>query len=560
MSKSESFLSLVRALRKIATPLFTKSSERKRAWRFLICLIGLSLFLSGAQVLMSYANRDFMTALSKRESGAFYHSLLLYLGTILLATPIGVFYRYTEESFALMWREWMTNHLLKRYFFRRAYYYLRSDEALDNPDQRIAEDTKNFTATTLSLGLIVLNSGMTLVAFLGVLVSISWTLTEILLIYASVGTLLSILIGRRLVGIYFHQYQKEADLRYGLVRVRDNAESIAFFRGEPRERVDLIQRLGSLVQNTRDLVRWNRNLAFFTTGYNYLALIVPVVVVAPLYFDGKVEMGVISQATGAFAQVLAALSLIITQFERLSSYAAGVNRLSVLWDAIAADDPNEEDDPEISVEEGSSLVLKELTVRPPHSDRELVQGLSVKLPRGKGLLVMGPSGSGKSSILRTIAGLWNSGQGSIERPQLKSMMFLPQKPYLIQDSLKANLIYPQRDADVSDEDMKSVLKRVNLESLTDRVDGDFTTKLDWSNILSLGEQQRISFARVLLAKPSLAFLDEASSALDEENERQLYELLRESECSFVSVGHRSTLKDYHDCLLVLSGEGGWKLE
>ena len=559
MTALSSLKKLGGSLRQLALPLFFRSTERWRAWRLLGTLFLLSFTLSGAQVLMSYANRDFMTALSKREADAFYHSLLYYLGTIALAIPVGVYYRYTEESLALLWREWMTNHLMKRYFFRRAYYYLRGEEALDNPDQRIAEDTRNFTATTLSLGLIILNSLMTLVGFLGVLISISWTLTEVLLAYAIIGTLLSMLIGKRLVGIYFHQYQREADLRYGLVRVRDNAESIAFYRGEPRERVDLMQRLGALVDNSRSLILWNRNLAFFTTGYNYIALVVPVLVVAPLFFQGKIEFGVISQATGAFAQVLAATSLIISQFERLSAYAAGVTRLGDIWNAIAADDPNEDDDPEIQVEEGSSLLLRQLTVRPPKSDRELVRELSLKLPAGKGLLVMGASGSGKSSILRSIAGLWNSGEGAIERPQLKQMMFLPQKPYLIQDSLRANLLYPQRRSDISSEEFAEVLKSVNLETLTERVGGDFEKVLDWSNILSLGEQQRISFARVMLSKPSLAFLDEASSALDEENEEELYRLLRKSGCSFVSIGHRSTLKQFHDELLVLNGDGTWEL-
>ncbi len=546
-------------LRKVALPLFVRSSEKWRAYRFVFTLLLLSAAISGVQVLMSYASRDMMTALEKRQSTDFYKYLAHYLLTIGVAIPFGVLFRYCEERFALLWREWLTNHLLKRYFFRRAYYYLRGEEALDNPDQRIAEDTRNFTATTLSLSLIFLNSTITLFAFLGVLCSISWTLVGVLLAYALGGTLLSLLIGYRLIGIHYEQYQKEADLRYGLVRIRDNAESIAFFRGEARERVDLMQRLGRLVENTFTLIGWNRNLAFFTSGYNYVALVVPVIVVAPLFLEGKIEFGVITQATGAFAQVLAAVSLIITQFERLSAYAAGVTRLGALWDAIAGDDPSEDDDPEINVAEGKILSLDKLTVRPPKSERRLVEALSLQLPRGKGLLIMGPSGSGKSSILRTVAGLWNTGDGAIQRPQLKKMMFLPQKPYLIQASLRANMLYPQRDGDVPNETLEKAFREVNLESLTERVSADFQTTLDWSNILSLGEQQRLSFARVLLYKPDLVFLDEASSALDEANEKSLYELLRSLKCSYVSIGHRSTLRDYHDLLLLVKGDGDWEL-
>lgn len=546
-------------LKKVALPLFVRSTERWRAYRFVLMLLLLSAAISGVQVLMSYANRDMMTALANRKGDDFYRYLGQYLLTIGLAIPFGVLFRYCEERFALLWREWLTNHLLKRYFFRRAYYYLRGEEALDNPDQRIAEDTRNFTATTLSLCLIILNSTITLFAFLGVLCSISWTLVGVLFAYAVGGTILSMLIGYRLIGIHYEQYQKEADLRYGLVRIRDNAESIAFFRGEARERVDLMQRLGRLVENTFSLIGWNRNLAFFTSGYNYVALVVPVVVVAPLFLDGKIEFGVIAQASGAFAQVLAAVSLIITQFERLSAYAAGVTRLGALWEAIAGDDPSEDDDPEINVEEGKILLLDNLTVRPPRSERRLVEALSLQLPKGKGLLIMGPSGSGKSSILRTVAGLWNTGEGAIQRPQLKRMMFLPQKPYLIQGSLRANMLYPQRDADVPKAALLEAFKQVNLESLAERVGGDFETVLDWSNILSLGEQQRLSFARVLLYKPDLVFLDEASSALDEANEESLYALLRGLHCSYVSIGHRSTLRGFHDILLVVKGDGKWEL-
>ncbi len=559
MINIQKFKQTLRHLRVIILPLFTRSPERRNALQFSAMLLLLSALIAGVQVLMSYANRDMMTALADRKGIEFSAHLTRYLGAIALAIPIGVFYRYIEERFALLWREWMTNHLLKRYFFRRAYYYLRADEALDNPDQRIVEDVKNFTATTLSLSLITLNATVTLFAFLGVLWSISWTLVGVLMAYAIAGTVLTALIGHRLIGIHYHQYQREADLRYGLVRVRDNAESIAFFRGEPRERLELMQRLGLLVSNTRDLISWNRNLAFFTSGYNYIALVVPLIVVAPLYMNKQIEFGVVSQATGAFAQVLAAVSLIIVQFERLSAYAAGVARLGSLWDAISGDDPEEDDDPEINIEEGTSLVLEELSVRPPKSERELVRELSLKLPIGKGLLIMGPSGSGKSSLLRAIAGLWSTGDGSIQRPQLKQMMFLPQKPYLIQGSLRANMLYPARDAEVPETELKEAFHKVNLDSLVERVSGDFTTTLDWSNILSLGEQQRLSFARILLAKPKLVFLDEASSALDEENEAHLYEQLKSLNCSYVSVGHRSTLKKFHDFLLSGEGDGAWKL-
>lgn len=558
--QKKSFYQTIKSLQKIVSPFFL-SPSRVKAWTYVLFLLLLSAAISGVQVWMSYANRDMMTSLTERREVQFGIDLMWYLLTIGIAIPIGVLYRYCEEKFALLWREWMTNHLIKKYFFRRAYYQMRGNESVDNPDQRITEDVRNFSAITLSFALLILNSMVTLIAFIGVIYSISAQLLIVLVLYAFFGTLITGLIGKRLVSIFYNQYQKEADLRYGLVRVRDNSESIAFFRGEPRERLDLMGRLGSLVKNTTELIGWNRNLAFFTSGYNYVALVLPIIVVAPLYFRREVEFGVITQATGAFAQVLASFSLIITQFERLSSYSAGVVRIGGLWEFLHADSDEEDDDPEIEVEEGQSLVFKNVTVKPPGSDRELVSSLNFSLPKGKGLIIMGASGTGKSSILRTVAGLWNFGEGSLMRPQLNRMMFLPQKPYILTASLRANAIYPKRNSEeISEKDILEGLKKCSLEGLVERVGGDLDTELDWSNVLSIGEQQRLSFVRLLLAKPDLAFLDEATSALDEENEEILYKLVNELGCSFVSIGHRSTLKQYHDFLLTVKGEGKWVVE
>lgn len=561
--QKRSLLEILKTLRKIISPFF-RSPRRRTVWFYCVILLVLSMAVSAVQVWMSYANRDMMTALSASRAPEFSVAIGYYVLTILVAIPIGVFYRFFEERLGLLWRDWMTGHLIKRYFFRRAYYQMRGNDTVDNPDQRITEDVRNFSAITLSLALLLLNSTVTLVAFIGVLWSISTTLVLVLFAYAVTGTVVTALIGHRLISIHYNQYQKEADLRYGLVRVRDNSESIAFFRGEARERLDLVQRLSAVVGNTVSLIGWNRNLAFFTSGYNYIALVVPIAVVAPLYFSKEIEFGVIPQAAGAFAQVLASLSLIISQFERLSAYVAGAVRIGGLWDFLHGDEGIGEeldDDPEIEIQEGRSLVFKELTVIPPKSDRELVTDLNFSLPLSKGLLIMGASGTGKSSVLRTVAGLWKSGEGSLQRPQLSRMMFLPQKPYIISGSLRANALYPQRDSeDISDEVIAESLKTVALDSLVERVEGKLETELDWGNILSIGEQQRLSFARLLLAKPELAFLDEATSALDEENEERLYSLMQTLGCSFVSIGHRSTLKKFHSFLLLIKGGGRWSIE
>jgi putative ATP-binding cassette transporter len=538
------------------------AKRRARGW--LAGLLGLSIAVGASQVLISYAARDFVTALSQRDETAFWHDLWRYLGTFALAIPIGAFYKFTADRLSLAWRDWMTNHLLRRYFYNRVYYRLRSSLVVDNPDERITEDVKLFTTNVLGYLLIVINSIITLIAFIGVLWSIAPKLVGALFGYAAGGTLLTMVIGRRLVSLHFTQYQKEADFRYGLVRVRDNAESIAFFRGEKREHHDLVHRFVDVLRNAIRIIGWNRNLAFFTNAYNYVALVLPAIIVAPMYMSGAVEFGVVTQAESAFAQVLMAMSMIVAQFDGLSASAAGMQRLGELWDELAdydEEDARDAEESQIEVSEGRRrLKVEELTVETPDGSRTLTKTLSLALEPGSGVLIMGESGSGKSSLLRTIAGLWQSGSGAIERPNLNRMMFLPQRPYMVQGTLREQLVYPQPENSAEDDAVKAALESVNLDEVLERVEGDLGKDVDWTNVLSLGEQQRVSFARLLLKQPTIAFLDEATSALDEPNERLLYERLRALGIAFVSVGHRSTLKQFHDWLLMLHVDGTWELD
>ena len=543
---------------------FFASRQQRTAQGYLAVLLILALSVGGVQVLISYTARDFMTAIAKKNADAYWRLLGLYLGTFALAVPLGVYYRWTEQRLALLWREWLSQHLMKRYFNNRAYYRLRGSEGIDNPDQRISEDVRNFTTNSLSFLLIILNAGVTLVAFLGVLWGISAMLVAVLFAYAMAGTALSILIGSRLVRLHYQQYRREADFRYGLVRVRDNAESIAFYRGESREQTDLVSRLKAVVLNFFVIIAWNRNLAFFTTSYNYAALVLPIAVVAPMFMRGEVEFGVVTQAAGAFAQVLAAVSLIITQFEGLSTYLAGVQRLGTLWDNLDDFDADEERvarEASQQLDEDSRIVkLDKLTVRTPSPSKTLVQDLSFELKRTQSLLIMGASGTGKSSVLRTIAGLWPSGSGALERPPLVELMFLPQRPYMIEGNLRDQLLYPYPERKVDDETIRAVVAEVNLSDVFARVDDDLDRVLDWTNVLSVGEQQRVAFARLFLRKPRFAFLDEATSALDEENQGMLYRLLQKSGIGFISVGHRETLIPHHNRILQLEPAGAWELK
>ena len=545
---------------------FFASPQQRKAQVYLVVLLALALAVGGVEVLISYAGRDFMTAIASKNSGAYWGLLGLYLGTFALAVPLQVYYRWIEKHLALRWREWLARHLIQRYFNNRAYYRLRGSEGIDNPDQRISEDVDHFTANTLSYMLIILNAVVTLVAFLGVLWGISGTLVTVLFVYATVGTALSILIGSRLVRLAYQQYRTEADLRYGLVRVRDNAESIAFYRGESREQADLVSRLKTVVMNTVLIIDWNRNLAFFTVAYNYAAIVIPIAVVAPMFMDGKVEFGVVTQAAGAFARVLAAVSLIITKFEGLSDYLAGVQRLGALWENLDDFDADEErariESTQQLDEESRVVKLDALTVCTPGAtdvSKVLAKDLSFELRRKQSLLIMGASGTGKSSVLRTIAGLWPGRSGALERPPLADLMFLPQRPYMVQGNLRNQFLYPYPNRLVEDSRIREVVEQVNLSDVFDRVDGDLDRVVDWTNILSIGEQQRIAFARLLLRAPRFAFLDEATSALDEDNQDSVYKLLQESGIGFLSVGHRQSLVQYHDRILRLDTSGTWEL-
>jgi vitamin B12/bleomycin/antimicrobial peptide transport system ATP-binding/permease protein len=530
---------------------------------YMILLVVLSIAVGLSQLLLSYAGRDFFSSLEERDSAGFYRHLWIYLASFALAIPVGVIYRYCAERLALLWRIWMTNILVSRFFFNRAYYRLRDSDRVDNPDQRIQEDIRSFTTGVLGYLLTFINSGVTLCAFTGVLFTISWKLPVVLLIYAVAGTGISILIGKRLVGLNFQQFQKEANFRYALVRVRDNAESIAFFRGEKNEKRDLMTRFGAVVENTLLIIGWQRTLGFFTNGYNYVAVIAPVLVVGPMFIHGLVEYGVVTQAESAFAQVLAALSVIVAQFEGLSSFAAAIKRLGDLWDELDEydiEDFRAEREKSIEVSENPcGLKLSDLTITTPDHKKTLTRGLEFTLDPGESVLIMGESGAGKSSLLRTIAGLWQSGHGTIERPNINRLIFLPQRPYMVQGSLRDELLYPRAANGEDPHLIIDAIEKVHLTDVLDRVDGDLDTVEDWTNILSLGEQQRISFARIFLNKPQIAFLDEATSALDEPTERKLYSELHKTGISYVSVGHRSTLKEFHDFLVVLMKDGTFQI-
>ncbi len=537
--------------------------QRWLQWVLLTFLLFLSLTVNRLNVMISFIFRFIDTALQQKEEPTFWQFLLIYGVLIISAIPILVIYRYTRLKLGLFWREWLTQYFLDRYFDQRAYYELDSNAAnteIDNPDQRMSEDVRSFTGTTLSFLLDILDSILTLYAFTGILYGISRPLALGLVVYATIGTAIAILAGRKLIKINFDQLRYEANFRYSLVHVRDNAESIAFYQGETQELRQILERFGSALRNFNLLIIWQAVIDIFQYAYNYFTRIVPYVIVAPLYFSGVRDFGTITQATIAFSQVLSALSIVANQIQSISSFAAGINRLGAFHESLG--DPalryTSDRESNIQTRVAHQLALNNVTLLTPNSEQTLVRDLSFALEAGQRLLIVGVSGSGKSSLLRAIAGLWTNGKGSIARPDTEEMLFLPQKPYMLLGSLRDQLLYPMRRKDITDEDLIRVLNQVNLGGLPERLDG-FDAEKDWANTLSLGEQQRLAFARILITQPRYAILDEATSALDVANEKLLYLQLQHLNTTYISVGHRPSLLAYHDIVLELQGDSAWQV-
>ncbi len=535
---------------------FRRQLERRRmAWALLALVLLLSLSVTGINVVFSYIGNYFTNALVKKNQDMAYLYVAVYFGGFLVGIPIMAFYSYVQDYLGMHWREWMTGTYVDRYFSNRNYYEIEADGSIDNPDQRIMEDIRSFTRTSLAFLLIMLGAVMDLVSFSGILWSKSRLLVAVVLVYSIVGTVLTALIGKRLVRLNFDQLRYEADFRYALVHVRDNAESIAFYQGETPERKQIGSRFRNVLGNFNLLIGWQRNLSFFTTGYRYLPLVLPFLVLFGPYFSGKINYGDMVQANMAFAQVYGALSLIVSQIESITGFAAGIDRLSAFAEKIEG--ANSEL-PGIEWKTADRFALEGMSLATPDASRRLIENLTMTLDPGDNLVVVGASGVGKSSLLRAIAGLWTRGEGVIIRPPLEDIFFLPQKPYMLLGSLRDQLRYPNLEDAFSDHELQQVLELVNLGDLAARM-GGFDSAPDWADVLSLGEQQRLAFARLLLHKPRFAVLDEATSALDKANETRLYRLLEKLGIHYISVGHRQSLLDYHDKALELRDKEKWRV-
>jgi len=552
----------LRAFWQLAKPYWV-SEERGKGLALLAAVVALTLGIVWINVMLNSWNNEFYNAIQDKKLDDFYR-LLGKFTLLAFAYIVAAVYRvYLQQMLQIEWRAWLNERYLGAWLGERAYYRLQLlDKGTDNPDQRVAEDLRLFVDATLSLSLGLLSAVVTLISFVAIL----WTLSGALelwgvtipgymvwfaLAYAIAGTWLTHVIGKPLIGLEFGQQRFEADYRFALVRLRENAEGVALYRGEQEELANFRARFASVIGNWWAIMKKQKQLGWFTSFYGQLAIIFPFVVAAPRYFSGQIPLGGLMQTASAFGQVQGALSWFIDAYTQFASWKATVDRLTGFSAALEhmrveagrLDGDREEGTTEFLETRGLALALPQ--------GKPLLAPTSLQFRRGEAVLLSGPSGAGKSTLFRALAGIWPYWHGRILLPKGARLLFLPQKPYLPIGALKHAVCYPADAAARSDEEVGEALRAVSLGHFAQ----DLSRSENWAQVLSGGEQQRLAFARALINKPDWLFLDEATASLPDDAQAALYGLLkaRLPGTTVVSVGHRASLAQFHPRKLVWQG-------
>lgn len=543
-------------------------SEQVLARVMVVFLIVVNQAQVAISVRLSFFNRDWFNAIQNKDEAAFWSLLLTVFMFWAIIYVVSAIIEYVVQSVLMIrWRRWLTARYVGEWLDDGTHYRMAlAGAAADNPDQRISEDINEFVTRTYGFSITLLSQVSSLVSFSIILwlnssnfaipgtdIMVPGFLFWVALIYAAIGTIITHLIGRRLIPLNFEQQRYEADFRFSLARLREYSEQVALLDGEKTEKKLLMGRFGEVIRNFLQIVSLRKKLMAFTAGYNQISVIIPYVVAAPFYFAGKVQFGILTQTAGAFARVEGALSFFVDSYVSLAAYKAVIDRLVSFDTAIARG--------------------RALGAEPPRIERNgsqdgtiALEGLSLSLPDGRPLvkadldfrpgetaLITGPSGSGKSTMLRAVAGIWPFGQGDVGVPHEARIMLLPQRPYLPIGTLRSAVAYPETEGHYSDAELVAALTAVGLPRLAESLDEEAV----WAQRLSGGEQQRVAMARALLLKPDWLFLDEATSALDEPSEQALYAVLKEKlpDATLVSIGHRSTLNAIHTRHIKLERDG-----
>jgi vitamin B12/bleomycin/antimicrobial peptide transport system ATP-binding/permease protein len=536
------------------------SEERWVARGLLAAVLAMNLLQVWINVRLNSWRNDFYNTLQNYDESGFFYQLGLFAVLAGAYIALLVYGLYLQQILQIRWRRWMTNVYLREWLGNKTYYRLQlKGDGTDNPDQRIAEDLNLFPSQTLNLSLGLLTNVVQAVSFSFILWDLSgpldlplgsWGSLSIpgymfwaVLIYTAIATWLAMRLGRPLISLNFAQQRLEADFRYSLVRLRENTESVAFYGGEARELDIFSGRFGKVFENFWAIMVRTRLLGFAQYGSSQAAVVFPYLVAAPRYFVERMQLGAIQQVADAFIQLQGSLAFIITSYNDIANWASVLDRLATFRDHVDEIQADMKVPQPITIERaGAGVAVADLALDLPDG-KPLRKGLNFNVAPGQALLIKGPTGTGKSTLLRAIAGLWPFGRGHVQLDAGRAF-FIPQKSYVPLGSLRDALLYPDAGVGVPAEKLVAVLKQVGLERLVSELD-----RVDlWAQRLSGGEQQRLAFARILLAEPTTVFLDEATASLDEPGQKMLYDLLRNASWhpTIISVGHRSTLPQFHD--------------